>query len=49
MKFEEKQRNILEEKKKIEHENEIRKVFSNVNEKTGKFQKDEKAEKYLEI
>lgn len=38
MRFEQEEREKLENKKKIEKESAIREVFSNVNEKTGKIE-----------
>ena len=37
MEFEEKERDILQHKKKVEHEQTVNSVFANVDSKTGKF------------
>ena len=49
MNFEQKERNILEFRKKTEKEEAINNVFSNVNTKTGHFEKAKKTERSLEL
>ena len=49
MDFEQKERNILEFRKKTEKEEAINNVFSNVNTKTGHFENTKKTERTLEL